>query len=297
MNPRSISLCVLGLGLGCAAKPSGETDATAPATTGGQASSTSAEESSSGSRDPSSTGPQSESSSSSGSGSGHDESSSSTGTTDSCRAPAPECAAVEASTRVNVTTTAASPYFVRHPSNSDTPRDIVLFMPGGPGAQAQAEPTFDLWLSQGRGIADFLVVMPYGANGGLTEDHVLAVLDEVQACYCHTGRVHLGGTSNGGRLAYRLALAHADRFVTLLGAPGTFETLEPDQLQPAFEGKRVFNAVGELDEAWQVGVTAAHDALLDVGVETTLFEMPGQGHILDASFDETVFFEFWSAGP
>lgn len=293
MTKISFPLCILLTSLGCAAKTSGDTDATAPATTGGRDSSSTPGEasssggsaaSSSGAADGTSTGTPSESSGGS----------SSTGAADSCAEPAPACAAIEASVRVNVTTTDASPYFVRHPSDSATPRDVVLFMPGGPGAQAQAEPTFEMWLSQGSGIDDFLVVMPYGAAGSLSDEHVIAVLDEVQACYCNTGRVHLGGTSNGGRLAYQLALSHADRFVSLLGAPGTFADPDPALLEEPFAGKRVFNAVGELDDAWQAGVTAAHEALLEAGVESSFYEMPGQGHILEAAFDETVFFEFWS---
>lgn len=294
MKQRSTPLCILFFGLACAAKTSGDTDATAPATTGGPSETSST----SGSPDSSTTTPQGSTTridgSSDSSSSESSEGSSSTGTAGSCAEPPPTCASIEASVRVNVTATAASPYFVRHPSDAARPRDIVLFMPGGPGARAQAEPTFDLWLSEGEGIDDFLVVMPYGASGSLSDDHVIEVLDEVQACYCNTGRVHLGGTSNGGRLAYRLALSHADRFVTLLGAPGTFEDADPALLGKPLAGKRVFNAVGELDEAWQAGVTAAHEALLEAGVESSIFEMPGQGHIIDAAFDETVFFEFWA---
>lgn len=294
MKQLSTPLCILVLGLACASKTPGDTDATVPATTGGPAgtsSSSDVSDTSSSTQGPS-TGRVD--SSSTGGSSGSEGSSSSTGSAGSCAVPPPTCAGVEASVRVNVTQTDASPYFVRHPSDGATPRDIVLFMPGGPGAQAQAEPTFDLWLSQGAGIEDFLVVMPYGASGSLSDDHVIEVLDEVQACYCNTGRVHLGGTSNGGRLAYRLALSNAERFVSLLGAPGTFETPDPVPLGKALAGKRVFNAVGELDEAWQAGVTEAHEALLEAGVESTIFEMPGQGHILDEGFDETVFFEFWA---
>ncbi len=290
MNRRCVvfALCVAG----CAAKPSSDPTSPAGSSSSGAAdsagsetssvasSSTAASESSSGTPD---------GTSSSGAGS-----SSSSGQASCAPAPA-SCIPAEPSTRLDVTASDAAPYLIRYPSDPNTPADVVLFMPGGPGAAAQAPLTFDLWLSQGEGIDDFIVVMPYSAAGNLPgePEHVFEVLDEVQACTCNTGRVHLGGTSNGGRLAYQLALEQPDRFTSLLGAPGVFADPNPETLA-TLKGKRVFNAVGEADTAWQEGVAASHQALLEAGIESTLFEMPGQRHILSKDFDESVFFEFWS---
>ncbi len=290
MNRALIAAAVLSLG--CAPKPTA--DPSTPASTG-QAS-TDASTASTGEPDPASTSTGAGDTTTSGGESAAGSSESSTTGTVACERPPTSCPSLEPSARIDVTTSDAAPYLVRFPSNSDEPADIVLFMPGGPGTAAQAPLTFDLWLGQGKGIDDFLVVMPYSATGNLPgePEHVLAVLDEIEACFCNTGRVHLGGTSNGGRLAYRLALEHADRFSTLLGAPGVFEDPDPRTLDRALAGKRVFNAVGELDGGWRAGVEASHQALLDAGVDSTLYEMPGQGHILSEDFDESVFFAFWS---
>lgn len=277
---------------GCAAKPSSDPTSPVGSSSSGPAESTGAE--TSGAMSSSGTAAESSSGSPERSSSSGDGSSSSSGQ-NACAPVPPSCNPAKPSTRIEVTTTDAAPYLVRYPSDSSTPADVVLFMPGGPGAAAQAPITFDLWLSQGEGIDSFIVVMPYSASGNLPgePEHVFDVLDEVLSCTCNTGRVHLGGTSNGGRLAYQLALEQPDRFVTLLGAPGVFANPDPKSLA-ALEGKRVFNAVGELDTAWQEGVAASHQALLDAGIDSTLFEMPGQDHILSKDFDESVFFAFWS---
>ena len=91
------------------------------------------------------------------------------------------------------------------------------------------------------------MVVPYAIDGDVQDEHarVLMILDELEACYCGSGRVHLGGTSLGGLSAYALALAEPDRFATLLGAPGAFDA--PAAALRAWVGKSVLNAVGELD--------------------------------------------------
>lgn len=276
----------------CASKPSGDAASPGSSTSTSDAGESVAADTSSSTYSSSTTA--NDSSGAAGTGTSGEASSSGSGQPTCAPTPA-SCGPIDASTRHDVTTSDAAPYLVRYPSDPSAPADVVLFMPGGPGAAAQAPITFDLWLSQGEGIDDFIVVMPYSAAGNLPgePDHVFEVLDEVQACTCNTGRVHLGGTSNGGRLAYQLALEQPDRFVTLLGAPGVFTNPDPGALA-ALSGKRVFNAVGELDTGWQKGVAASHQALLDAGVDSTLFEMPGQEHILSKDFDESVFFAFWS---
>lgn len=113
MKQRSTLLCILLIGLACAAKTSGDTDAAAPATTGSPAGTSSTASSS----DSSTTAHQGSTTRVDGSSDSlSSESSESTGTAGSCVEPAPTCAGVEASVRVNITATAASPYFVRHPS-------------------------------------------------------------------------------------------------------------------------------------------------------------------------------------
>ena len=216
--------------------------------------------------------------------------------------PTPDtCPELDSAIRAEVTATDASPYFIRPPADALTPTDVVLFMPGGPGSRDLASLSFDLWLGPEGSVTpladELFIVVPYASDGNLPDEpeHVLAVLDEVLGCHCTSGRVHLGGTSMGGQLAYSLALDEPERFDTLLGAPGAFTNPDPGTLAGALAGKAVFNAIGELDGGWRPQVEATHEALLEAGIDSTLFEMPGQDHILTPEFDESVFFEFWTS--
>jgi predicted esterase len=195
-----------------------------------------------------------------------------------------------------VTGTPASPYLIRDPQEATAQTETVLFFPGGPGGIDTAMPTYALWLAEGDPGATFRVVVPYSADGDFQDEHdrALAILDELAACSCGSDRVHLGGTSLGGLGAYALALAHPERFVSLLGAPGAFDAPTAASVA-ALAGHSVLNAVGGDDGAWQSQVEASYQALLDAGVDSQLLVMDGQGHILDEAFDETVFFDFWSS--
>jgi predicted esterase len=195
-----------------------------------------------------------------------------------------------------VTESAAGPYLLRGASAGTEDTDVVLFMPLGPGGIDFAMQTHDFWLAGGDALDDFTVVVPYADDGNVQDEHerVLSALDEVLACTCNSGRVHLAGASLGGNSAYAMMLASPERFVTLLGAPGLFDELDADVLTPALAGKAVFNGVGEDDSSWHADVMATHAFLADLGVDSVFVEFPGQGHELDESFDASIFFEFWS---
>lgn len=221
--------------------------------------------------------------------------SSSTGASTCPELPA-SCPAAEAGVLTTVTESEAGPYLLRVGFASTEQADAVLFIPVGPGDIDWAMTTYDFWLAGGDTIDDFTLVVPYSDDGNVQDEHerVLSALDEVLACTCNSGRVHLAGASLGGISAYAMMLASPERFVTLLGAPGYFEALDPDVIGPALAGKPVFNGVGQDDSGWHADVVATHEFLVDLGVDSVLVEFPDQGHELDESFDESIFFEFWS---
>jgi predicted esterase len=213
-----------------------------------------------------------------------------------CNEPPVSCPTFTPGSLATVTDTAVGPYLLRvAPDRGEA--DVVLFMPGGPGSIDTAMPTYELWLSAGDGLDDFTVVVPYADDGNVQDERerVLSVLDEVLACSCGSGRVHLGGTSLGGLSAFAMMVESPDRFVTLLGAPGSFDSLDADVLGSALAGKAVFNGVGEDDAIWHADVMQTHAVLAGLGIDSTFVEFPGQGHILTQDFDETIFFEFWSS--
>jgi predicted esterase len=199
-----------------------------------------------------------------------------------------------------ITGTPASPYFVRHPVSPSSTTPTVLFLPGGMGSKNLAQLTYGPWLSKGDASRTFRVVMPYAADGNLTDEmtRVVQVLDEVLACYGgDAGKVHLGGTSTGGMSAFALMLTQSSRFATLLGAPGMFAGATSDAaLKSALTGKAVYNGYAENDDPnWKNGASATHNRLKGLGLDSTLAEFKGQGHILTDAFDESIFFSWWAA--
>lgn len=207
------------------------------------------------------------------------------------------CVVAEQGVLQDVTTTPRSPYFVHHPDAAVADPATVVFVPGGPGSRDTAQATFELWLSRGSTLGRFRVIVPYADDGDLTDegDRIVPILDEVLACHGGAAaRVHLAGTSNGGRAAFALMLKSHERFVTLLGAPGVFDAATDAQLTTALAGKAVFNGAGALDGQWRPLVKATHDWLVSLGVDSVLVEFPGQGHILNESADQEPFFGFWS---
>ncbi|MDA1349386.1 MAG: hypothetical protein O3A47_11075 [Chloroflexi bacterium] len=208
----------------------------------------------------------------------------------------PYCFPSETGTLQEVERTPASPYFVHHPKADSTDPPTVIFLPGGSGSRRSAQRVWSNYLSEGVGVEAFRLVVPYSLDEvGSETQTVLAVLDEVLACYGGgAAKVHLAGVSNGGLAAFAVMLRHAERFATLLGAPGLFRIDDPAKWANAMGGRAVFNGVGANDDGWMPDVKAMHDGLLAEGVESVYVEFAGEGHTVGAEFDESVFFRFWT---
>ncbi len=189
-----------------------------------------------------------------------------------------------------------APYFLSHPlaASEDTP--TILFLGGGSGDQGSAQASWDLFFTQGQGIAEVRAVLPWADTGTLSDDpsRILALRDEVLDCYGgDPDRVHLAGTSNGGRLAYDLALEGAGGFATLLGIPGVPTDWTTDGLATPLTGMRIYNAVGSEDVGWKSEVERVHAAMVEAGLEATYNELEGQGHVVTPDWDETILYDFW----
>lgn len=201
----------------------------------------------------------------------------------------------------DVTGTPAGPYLVHHPVRAGPVKHTVLFLPGGDSSKDTSEQfIWPLWLANGRGVDDVRVVIPYTHDGELgdEQDRIVAIAAEVLSCFGgDPAHVHLAGTSMGGLAAFETMKRTPAPFATLLGAPGAFRTgVTATDLSRMFTGKAVFVGVGELDEAlWKNPASAIHTRLTSLGYDSTFVEFRGQGHILDAAFDESVFFDFWLA--
>ncbi|MBI2916643.1 MAG: hypothetical protein HYY01_01505 [Chloroflexi bacterium] len=218
---------------------------------------------------------------------------------------APEhCVPPEKGEPQDIVGTPTAPYFVRHPAEDNPEAPTIVFLGGGSGSRRSAERLWTSYLSGGRGVDDFRIVLPYSNDLEYSDpgeaQRTFRILDEVLACYGgDPAQVHLAGFSNGGYAAFELMLQQPDRFATLLGAPGLFPLFRiTEQWAQALCGHAIFNGVGSNDVDWKQDVRTTHENLLNMGLDSVYVEFAGQGHRLDEAFDETVFFDFWRAnGP
>lgn len=217
-------------------------------------------------------------------------------------AAAPEyCVAPEKGQPQDIVGTPAAPYFVRQPTVDNPNTPTIVFLGGGAGTRRGSLQLWANYLSGGKGVDDFRIVLPYSEGVEYSDAsemwRTFRVVDEVLACYGGDAtQVHLAGFSNGGYAAFSLMLQQPDRFATLLGAPGLFpESSTPERRAKALRGKAVLNGVGSRDTEWKQLVQTTHQELVKMGIESVYVEFADQGHSLSEAFDETVFFDFWRA--
>jgi predicted esterase len=195
--------------------------------------------------------------------------------------------------------TAASPYYVHHPTASTPDTPTVMFIPGGTsGTPRAAQRIWENYLSNGDDVDNYRVIVPYAEEFDLydDEDRLVAIVDEVLGCFGgDPAKIHLAGHSRGGQIAFDLMLRHPEVFTSLLGAPGEFRSIDPETWRERLAGKAVFNGVGELDGEWKPPVRATHEGLIEAGIDSVYVEFPNEGHGLGADFDENIFFEFWAS--
>lgn len=220
-------------------------------------------------------------------------------------APAPRdagrCFTAEPGSLQDVGGTDAAPYLLRLPPRAQG-APVVMFLPGGSGTASGARSVWTRFFASRAETDRFVVVIPYVRDGDLITDtgRLLVILNEVLWCArANAQAVHLAGTSNGGLAAFSVMSAHPEYFATLLGAPGAFPVPDPSKVKrevwaSRLAGRAVFNGVGALDVAWNSEVMATHNALAAAGIESRFVEFPGQGHVTNASFDPSAFFDFWS---
>lgn len=193
-----------------------------------------------------------------------------------------------------------APFLLSPPAGRDPSAAVVLFVPGGSGIRDHALATFDLWLAHGRGREELWLLVPYSPEGDLSaeEPRVQTALERVLDEHAPGARaVHLAGTSNGGRTAFRWMLELPDLYASFLGAPALPPPGTGDEaLVRALGGKPVMLTVGEEDagpNGWLDPMRALHERLTSLGVACDFAVLPGEGHILSEAFDETPFFDFW----
>jgi len=193
-----------------------------------------------------------------------------------------------------------APFLLSPPAGRDPSAAVVLFVPGGLGIRDHAIPTFERWLAQGRGRDRLWLLVPYSKEGDLSDEEprVQEALHRVLATYATKAKtVHLAGTSNGGRLAFRWMLEHPERWASFLGAPALPPSDVTDEaLLHALHGKPVMLTVGAEEagpNGWLEPMSTLDERLTKLGIACDFAVLPGEGHILSEEFDETIYFDFW----
>jgi len=162
------------------------------------------------------------------------------------------------------------------------PHPVIFALPWGSGSEGLVEGFLASYWSRLPSLEGYYVVSP-AVRGSTLEDtadeFIPAIFDWMgQELDYDQSQVALVGASNGGGGMFHAAVAHPDRFSTLVGLPGQYRG-DPSALSVLL-GKRVWLMVGEFDTAWREGSEATIAVLESQGVETKFDVVPGQGHVL-----------------
>ena len=105
----------------------------------------------------------------------------------------------------------------------------------------------------------------------------------LQQYHIEGGKFHVGGCSNGGRSAFRVALDYPERFHSVVTFPG-YPPRESDfEDLGRLQGMHIHLFVGEQENrAWIDGAQRAHEMLDGLGISTHLTVFPGEGHIMES---------------
>ncbi len=165
---------------------------------------------------------------------------------------------------------------------TSAPHPVIFALPWGAGSEGLVESFLASYWSRLPGLQGYYVVSPAARGSTLadTADELIpAIFDWMDNELDYDpSKVALVGASNGGGGIFHAALAHPDRFATLLGLPGRYDG--DSAALSVLVGKRVRLIVGEFDTAWRQASEATIAALESQGVETIFDVIPGQGHVL-----------------
>ncbi|MFZ4574693.1 MAG: hypothetical protein ACOYN0_09870, partial [Phycisphaerales bacterium] len=185
-------------------------------------------------------------------------------------------------------------FVVKEPARADQSAPVPVLVALAPGKQSEemAKIAFDRYYSA-LVAKGWVVVSPLARTDSTLLDDANSplgeLLDEVARRYTvEGGKVHLAGVSNGGRAAFRLALAAGkDKVASLLVLPGFAPSTEDTSRLGELAGVRVRMIVGENDSAdWIDASRATLKALRDADVDASLVVRQGEGHVVKTTPEE-----------
>ena len=176
------------------------------------------------------------------------------------------------------------------PDGFDAAQTYPVFLALPPGPQKEGSVDWGLESFGGEAAArrGWIVVSPIAPAGRLyfrgSERYIPQLLDHIESQYrVEGGKFHVGGCSNGGRSAFRVALDYPERFHSVVTFPGYPPQMDDFDHLGRLQGMHVHMFVGEDENrVWIDGAQRAHETLNDLDISTHLTIVPGEGHVMES---------------
>jgi pimeloyl-ACP methyl ester carboxylesterase len=164
---------------------------------------------------------------------------------------------------------------------------VLLALPPGYQQQQEVDALLDRYWAPDAIRRGWVVLSPESPASGYFTHGAAALalvhlMDTLTRWYPpEGGGVHVAGVSNGGLSAWRFALDHPDRVLSLLAAPG----YPGARADPAHVGRLagipVLLIVGGDDTVWRRAMERTRKDLLAAGGHVRLIVSPGEPHIME----------------
>lgn len=166
----------------------------------------------------------------------------------------------------------------------------LLVFPGGSQTMGMVRSTLERYWGPEGARRSFIVISPAAPNGVSFIDGSEKLIPEFLQHFfsdfrIRGGKFHVGGNSNGGKSAFRVAILYPDLFrslTVLAGFPA--EDRDTRELR-RLKGIRINMFVGESDPVWLDPMLEAKAKLETLGMDLFFQSFPRNGHFLpDLSF-------------
>jgi pimeloyl-ACP methyl ester carboxylesterase len=189
-------------------------------------------------------------------------------------------------------------YAVVLPENYDTEKfyPAVLALPPGDQGRQMVESSLQSYWGFGK-PRGYIVVNPVAPDGVSfldgSEEKIPVLLDEVARQYkIEGGRFHIGGISNGGISAFRIAENHPKRFCSLAALPGLPANDRDFERLTDISNLPMLLVVGERDGRWVGRMRETQEKITGLGGSAELHVLPGAGHSVHEGFSPQELFSW-----
>lgn len=169
----------------------------------------------------------------------------------------------------------------------------LLIFPGGSQTMGIVRSALERYWEAEGARRGFIVISPAAPNGVSFVDGSEKLVPEFLQHFLSNFRIegrkfHIGGNSNGGKSAFRVAILYPDLFQSLTVLAG-FPPEERDMRElRRLKGIRINMFVGESDPVWLHPMLEAKAKLESFGIDVFFQSFRGNGHFLpDVSFSNS----------